>query len=209
MMRQTPPAHDRHEHLRTRLMTVFVVMTLAPLVLGAIISLVTSTSLTQYEIREDQEHTATTVGNLLELQWQHALDDLRGMATVLVHLPQAAQRVDLIQRHCPACLAVGWVDAGGQVQWANAESRSDTLDAAARAVFARGEERVGPDTMLTNGTATMFIGMPVRSRTTVQGALVVLLDLQQFGHPLLTAMQPPHHGYSYVVDATGRLIMAP
>ncbi len=209
MMRHTPHPHDRREHLRTRLMTVFVVMTLAPLVLGAIISLVTSISLAQYQIREDQVHAAATVGNLLEMQWQHTLDDLRGMSNVLVHLPQAAQRFELIQNHCPACMAVGWVNAGGQVQWANAASRSDVLDAAARAVLARGEERIGLDTMRTNGTATIFIGMPVRSPTAVQAALVVLLDLQQFGHPVLTAIQPAHQGYSYVVDATGRLIMAP
>ena len=125
MIRQTPPAHDRHEHLRTRLMTVFVVMTLAPLVLGAIISLVTSISLAQYEIREDQIDTAATIGNLLEMQWQHTLDDLRVTSRVLVELPQAAQHFDAIQRDCPACLAVGWVDAGGEVQWAKAEARSD------------------------------------------------------------------------------------
>jgi len=106
-------------------------------------------------------------------------------------------------------MAVGWVDAGGQVEWANAASRSDTLDAAARAMLVRGEERIGPDITRTNGTATIFIGIPVRSPTTVQGVLVAHLDLQQFGQPLLTAMQPPHQGYSYVVDATGRLIMAP
>src|SRR5438128_339062 len=88
---------------------------------------------------------------------QRTLADLRGMSNVLVHLPQTAQRFELIQSRCPACLAVGWVDAGGQVQWANMASRSDTLDAAARALLARGDERIGPDTMLTNGTATIFI----------------------------------------------------
>jgi signal transduction histidine kinase len=209
MSTPTPHPHDRHEYLRTRLMTVFVVMTLAPLVLGAIISLVTSISLTQYGIRQDQEQTAATVGNLLELQWHHTLDDLRALSNVLGHLPQAEQRLALMQAGCPACMAVGWVDAGGQVQWADAASRSDTLDSAARAVLVHGQERIDPDTRLTNGTATLFIGMPVRNPTTVQGALVVLLDLQQFGYPLLTAMQTAHQGYSYVVDATGQLIMAP
>jgi signal transduction histidine kinase len=208
LIRQAPHRHGQHEHLRTRLMTVFVVMTLAPLVLGAIISLVTSISLAQYEIREDQVHTAATIGNMLEMQWQHTLDDLRVTSRVFVELPQAAQHFDLIQRHCPACLAMGWVDAGGEVQWAKVESRSDALDSAARAILARGEERIGPDITLTNGTATILIGIPVRSTTTIQGALVVLLDLQQFGRPLLTAVQPAHQGYSYVVDATGRLIMA-
>lgn len=208
MMRQTPHQHDQHEHLRTRLMTVFVVMTLAPLVLGAFISLVASISLAQYEIREDQEDTATTISNLLEIQWQSTLDDLRVTSRVVVQLPHAAQRFELIQRHCPACAAIGWVDAAGEVQWAKAESRSFALDAAAREVLARGEERIGPDITLTYGTAMIFIGIPVRSPITVQGALVVLLDLQQFGRPLLTAVQPAHQGYSYVVDTTGRLIMA-
>jgi signal transduction histidine kinase len=189
-------------------MTVFVVMTLAPLVLGAIISLVSSISLAQYEIREDQEHTAATIGNLLEMRWQSTLDDLRVTSKLLVQLPQAAQGFELIQRHCPACLAVGWVDTGGEVQWAKADSRSPALDQAARAVLARGEERIGPDIAPAYGTATILIGIPARSSTTIQGALVVLIDLQQFGRPLLMAVQPAHQGYSYVVDTTGRLIMA-
>jgi signal transduction histidine kinase len=188
-------------------MTVFVVMTLAPLVLGAIISLVTSFSLAQFEIREDQKHTAATIGNLLEMQWQSTLDDLRVTSKVLVQIPQAAQRSELIQRHCPACLAIGWVDAGGEVQWAKAASDSRALDVAARAMLTRGEERIGPDIGFTDGTATIFIGIPVDSPTT-QGALVALLDLQQLGRPVLTAVQPAHQGYSYVVDTTGRLIMA-
>src|SRR5215212_6895083 len=75
------------EQLRTRLVTVFALLTIAPLVLGALISLVVNTSLAQESVIEDQQSMATTIGNLLTDHWNDTVHELYEAAIMLDQSP--------------------------------------------------------------------------------------------------------------------------
>src|SRR5262245_50747415 len=76
-------AQAMQDGLRTRLVTVFVLLSIAPLVLGSLISLVVSVSITQREITEGQEYAALTIGQGLDNAWKRTLANLANTTTIL------------------------------------------------------------------------------------------------------------------------------
>lgn len=205
----TDPAMQR---LRTRLMTVFALLTVAPLVLAAIIALVVSISLAQRDVTENQYDTAAIIGNLLEQRWGDNLGDLRAGTTLLGQVTRAERPLvfDLLRQRCSSCRAIWLIDPAGLVlQQAPADAGRPILDPAMLVALARGQEVVPTDPSIGDTSPTLLLGLPVLSSGEVHGALVALLDLQQLGSWSITAVRPSHEGYSYVIDSSGRLIISP
>jgi len=200
------------ERLRTRLVTVFALLTIAPLVLGAIISLVVNTSLAQESVIEDQESTATTIGNLLTDHWNDTVHGLYEAAIMLDQSPpdKRSSLFDLVQRNCSACRVMWLIDPAGRVQRQAPPSAAPPTGTVVMIMDDAGGAALAPINSSTSNTPpVVLLKLSLGRGSESHGVLMALIDLQQFGMPTLTSVQLEFQGYSYVFDSNGQLIISP
>jgi signal transduction histidine kinase len=203
---------DRPERLHTRVVTVLALLTIAPLVLGALISLVVSISLTRNVVTADQRVLASNIGRVLHERWDATIDDLRTTTDILVPLTSAAQAPALtsLYKGCAACKGLWLVDASGQiVQQAGTLALAPYLDAHAQAALRRGGESIPTIPSYGSAHPQVLIVIPATMPGGTRASLLALIDLQQFGSQALAPIHMQHEAYSYIADPHGLLIISP
>lgn len=199
------------ERLRTRVTTVFVLLAIAPLALGAMISLVVSISLTRQESTENQHHFAEITGSLLDASWRTTVGNLRAAASVIgEQTPDPWITATLLREGCPACRTIWVLDTGEHVgQVLGRPEPPPALSPAVRTAITRGDEAIPSASPLDSPAGQLLLAFPLRSHDAHHGMLLALLDLQQLGETALNVAQTEHNAYAYVVDPAGRLIISP
>ncbi len=209
-----PASQPPVERLRPRIVLIFALVGVAPLVLGVFISLVISVWIAKTNNGAIQQSMAGAIGELLDQEWQTTIADLRWETTILGQAGGAeGERTaifQLLQHDCAACQAAWLIDSNGSVvQRSGRALPAPLLTAAARAALARGEASISADLPAEAPASTVILAMPIRSDVDHTGALLVQLDLQRLGEPILQAVRPTSQGYGYVVDSNGHLIISP
>jgi signal transduction histidine kinase len=206
------PRQGVSERLHTRVVRVFILLTLAPLVLGAIISLVVTISYSRTQVIQEQQNLAVSIGNLLSDRWQHMVADLRAGASIIAqNSPERnAAVLSTLQHGCAACQTIWLVDLAGHLeQQAGEPAPPPVLDAVQRAALARGSEVLRTTPPPTSATSVVVLLVPVRRAGVPAGALLIRVDVQMLGGEALALMQFNHDAYGYITDHDGRLIISP
>jgi signal transduction histidine kinase len=193
---------------------IFALAGVAPLVLGAFISLVLSVWIAKTTDRAIQQNMARSIGTLLDKAWQSSIAQLHWGAMALGQAgTDQGQRTAVfqrLQRNCAICQAFWLIDSNGSaVQDSGSGLPTPRLSDTARAMLGRGETSISTDQSAQTGTSAVILAMPVRFGTDRPGALVVQLDVQKLGEPILEAVQPLAEGYGYIIDDRGRLLISP
>jgi signal transduction histidine kinase len=201
----------RSERLHTRVVTVFTLLAIAPLVVGAILSLVASIWLTRTEAAEAQQQTAQLIGNIVSERWNATIENQRTAAqTIGQNTSDDLPTMDVLRQSCGVCRTITFIDRLGRVQeQIGAPMPASALDSALLSRIQQGQEFVATTPLFDQSTAYLVLSFPIHSGTLVRGALVTLLDVQQLGAQALHAFISDRGNYAYIVDPSGRLIASP
>jgi signal transduction histidine kinase len=206
---EVPPVLER---VHGRVLKVLTVLTIAPLVLSAVISLVVTISLTRREVTADQQRLALTISETLHDQWRHMIEELRASTSVIGQtLPESYRPIlDSLQQLCGSCQMIWLVDTSGRVeQQVGTPTLALPPDLDLRAALASGTEVIQLRAPVQGQPSKMVLVLPVQVAGKPWGALVTLLDLQQLGSHVLASLQFEHDAYAYITDRTGRLLISP
>jgi signal transduction histidine kinase len=206
---EAPPTPER---LHARVVKVLAVLTIAPLVLSAVISLVVTISLSRQEVTTDQQRLALTISEILRERWRHTIDDLRASASSIGRTPPEDDPTGLarLQHVCEPCEAIWLVDASGRIeQQVGTPGLALPPDSEVRVALASGTEVIQLRAPAHDRPSDMVLVLPVQVAGKPWGALVTLLNLQQLGSQVLAPLQFEHAAYAYVTDRTGRLLISP
>ncbi len=145
-----PASQPPVERLRPRIVLIFALVGVAPLVLGVFISLVISVWIAKTNNGAIQQSMAGAIGELLDQEWQTTIADLRWETTILGQAGGAeGERTaifQLLQHDWAACQAAWLIDSNGSVvQRSGRALPAPLLTAAARAALARGEASISAD----------------------------------------------------------------
>lgn len=204
-------AQHTSERLHTRIVTVFTLTTIAPLVLGAIVSLVLGIWATYVETTEAQTQTAQVIGQLVGTRLEDELQRLRAAARVLGRSATSdAQTVDIVDTSCYACHAFWLTDPQGRVERQFGMLAPDGgFDAGLLNAIRAGSEYTPTAPRFDMPQATLLLAFPIRNESGVaRGALVALIDIDRLVGPISRLAGLNDTGYGYMVDTSGRLIVA-
>jgi signal transduction histidine kinase len=204
-------AHSAPERLHTRVVTVFALLTIAPLVIGAVISLVVGISLMRAHVIEDQQHIAAIIDSTLSERWTDTIDDLRLFATILGEMPPSTHpAIFEALRHDDTDYQTLWlVNSAGQVEWQTEAIPPPALDPAARAALVRGVESISANPSTDSSTPVVIVALPMRAAGGPSRALLAQIDLQHLGERVLADVDLNQEAYGYISDSGGRLIVSP
>ncbi len=199
----TPANELPPERLHTRVVTVFTLLAITPLVIGLIVALVASVWIDRREAAAEQQSDAQLVGRLLDERWLSTVASLRAGAGLLGHTADQPA-LELVRQGCGACRALALLDRDAQVQFALGQPLpAAALSAELRAAIAAGAEALDATPQFDSAGAWALLALPTPS-----GALVAVIDLQRLGEQALST-DTAQRGYSYVADTHGRLIVSP
>lgn len=211
-IKHTTP-QGRSERLHTRIVRVLILLTTAPLVLGAVISLAVTIINSRTQVTHAQQQMAMSVGNLVYHQWEHTLSGLRSAATSIAQSPSDRVKASVLtslEQECAACQTIWLVDtAGSLLQQVGQTAPLPSLDKFQRTALADGSEVLPSIPASISSTSVVTLLVPVRRVAAPAGALLINLDLQMLGGETLTLLHFDHDGYSYIADRSGRLLISP
>lgn len=205
---QRPREHALQERLHTRVVMIFALLAITPLVIGTLISLVIGISITRGQADDEQQRIAATIGAVLGDSWDDTLNDLRLFGHTLdrPHTDPPAEVFAWLNMRCPACQMLWLVDSSGRVLWQDKTSNPPpSLDATTLAVIANGAGAPVPGPAIDGAATSVAIVLPIRQ----DRALVAQIDIQLLGRQALTLVRPDNEGYGYIIDSQGRLIVSP
>jgi signal transduction histidine kinase len=193
------------ERLHTRVVLVFSLFAIAPLVIGAFMSLVLGIWVARTELSGSQARITRMTGGLVSERWRGLVDELRTAAAVIGETAGGDQvALDLLAQHCGACQPIWLTDRAGQIRLSTTAAIDvPPLSTDVLARIGAGEEQV-PTMPTFTRTAMLVLVLPVRSG----GALVTQIDVSKFVADVLRVVDFDQLGYGYVVDAHGQLIVA-
>ncbi len=201
----TPASELPPERLHTRIVTVFTLLAITPLVVGLIVALVASVWVERHEAAAEQQRDAQLVGKLIDERWLNAIASLRAGAALFGSNAPTQPTLELLRQSCGACRTLALLDREARVQLALGQQLpAVALSAELRAAIAGGAESIGTTPQVDATGAWVPLSLPAQTG----GALVAVIDLQQLGEQALSVNQA-QHGYSYVADSSGRLIVSP
>jgi len=199
------------ERLHTRIVTVFTLLAIAPLVIGAILSLVVSIGLSRSEAAEAQQQTGQLIGNLVSERWNATIESQRTAAQVISRSTgDDLPTMDVLHESCSVCRVLVLVDRKGRfLQMVGGPLPASVLNSALLSRIEQGQEFVATAPAFERSSAYLVLSFPIRSGDLVRGALLGLVDIQQLGAQALRAFTSNRGSYAYIVDANGRVIAAP